>query len=105
MPNCPVCNTEYQQQQVNFCLKCGWYLGLSSTSGDEVLEDSGLSLSEALQKAEKWAIRKWQSSLRKPPNLEALAHTEEQESQLQQLRAEYEEYKQNSHNPNRSDRD
>ncbi|ABG50540.1 hypothetical protein Tery_1182 [Trichodesmium erythraeum IMS101] len=78
MPNCPVCNTEYQQQQVNFCLKCGWYLRLYSNSGDEVLEGSGFSSSDALQKVEKWAIQK-------------LHVLKKQESQLKQLRAKYEE--------------
>ena len=63
MPNCPVCNTEYQKQdqQVSFCLTCGWYLRLYSHSGDEVFEGSGLSSSETLQRVENWARQMWRS--------------------------------------------
>ncbi|GGA57874.1 hypothetical protein [Okeania sp. KiyG1] len=85
MPNCPICNTEYQQQQVNFCLTCGWYLKLYSSSADGVLEGSGLSSSDALKQVENWARRMWQASSKTP------LLPKEQESQLQQLRAEYEE--------------
>ena len=60
MPKCPICETEYVEEQVDTCPTCGWVLRLYP-GGEEILESFSAE-SAALKQVEAWGKQMWEAS-------------------------------------------